>query len=205
MRGLSNSENSSTRQYYFTIARGAFVRRVEEGTKGATSRTLKKGKNEGKVVHEISYNNIEGQITDIYLDTAPWGQNWKISLDISSGEDGIQEFAIISIPYDNSYAQMILKRLPNIDLDQDVSLRTGAGKDKETGKDFSYLTAYQNGTKIQPAFTKEEPNGMPEMKVVHLNGQKHYDKVDILKFLEKVVADKFNRIDEPQETDDVPF
>ena len=106
MRGLKNSESGSSRQYYMTIGKGVFTRRVEEGTPGAVSRTLKKGPNEGKLVHELHCNAIEGALVSFHIDESPWGKQWKITLDITTGEDGASHQANEDIA--------IMRALPNM-------------------------------------------------------------------------------------------
>jgi len=187
-----------------TIGKGVFTRRVEEGTPGAVASTLKKGPNEGKLVHELHCNAIEGALVSFHIDESPWGKQWKITLDITTGEDGVEEFVVISTGYDNSHAVMLLKRLENLDLSKDVLVRTGAGKDKETGRDFSYTTFYQDGVKVAPAYTKEEPNGLPEFKKLVVNGQTVYDKTEMMAFLEGVALKKFSKATEAEEGD-FPF
>ena len=65
--------------------------------------------------------------------------------------------------------------------------------------------------KIAPAFTKDAPNGLPEMKQIKVKGKVTWDDSDMTEFLENVAKECFAKIatastnDEVFEGEEAPF
>ena len=96
----------------------------------------------------------------------------------------------LQLPYSNSFAVAFLKMLPNISLNEKMEF-TPSQKVID-GKNQSSLFIKQNGVNIKHAFTKDNPNGLPDMKKIKVKGQEVWDDTDRLAFLKKMVDEKIN-------------
>jgi phosphoribosylamine-glycine ligase len=63
-----------------------------------------------------------------------------------------------------------------------------AGTKEVDGKNKSSLFINQNGASIKHAFTRENPNGMPDMEQVTVKGQQVWDDTKRIEFLYNMVA-----------------
>lgn len=170
--GLEN--NSFT--IYLSIGDGKITRRMKEPSANSKQRTTK----EGKVVNEEIYDAISGHIIDIKVTThQQYGKFWNIML-----QDGEDVFCL-QTNYSGSYASAFLKQLPNVDLSQRVriipSMKVKDGKKKPT------LFINQHGKSLKHYYTKDEPNGLPQMVKTRFKGEDHWDDGDMMQFLEKMV------------------
>lgn len=174
MSGFSNKES----RVYFNIIDGKFCIRVPEGTQGASSRTNKVG----NVVHEVYHDNFTGLLTGIRVtDSDEYGKSWNFDF-VAGGEE-----YTLKLSYSNSFAQNFLKILPNIDLSKEFKL-TPVTKVVD-GKNKSSLFINQGGESLKHAFTRENPNGMPDLVQVKIKGKDTWDDSDRLEFFEKMVND----------------
>jgi hypothetical protein len=190
-RGAKIKESSGFS--YYTMSRGKFVKRVKEQTARSEERTLSKGENAGKVVHEEKVDELTGELLDIRIEEhEQYGSFWEFVLDMTQN-DGEDDIAILKLQYSSGYAKDILKRLPNVDFSNDITLTgycfTPKGKDKEKmGISLSQWNGSQD-KKIFPAYTREEPNGMPELEKVKIKGKMEWDDSAIMEFLEVMVEE----------------
>jgi hypothetical protein len=164
---------------YLSIGDGKITRRVKEPTANSKQRTTK----EGKVVNEEIYDAISGLIIDIKVTTHPqYGKFWNIFL-----QDGEDVFCL-QTNYSGSYASAFLKQLPNVDLSQRVrlipSMKIKDGKKKPT------LFINQHGKSLKHFYTKDDPNGLPEMVQKKFKGNLIWDDGDMMEFLEQMVNEK---------------
>lgn len=75
--------------------------------------------------------------------------------------------------------------LPNIDVKKEIKVSPQV---KEVdGKQKSSLFINQDGASIKHAYTKENPNGLPQMKQVKVAGNLVWDDTEALEFLENMV------------------
>jgi hypothetical protein len=181
-----NSINSGV---YYTLAGGKFVRRVKEAQEDSVSRTLAKGKNAGKVVHEISVTGIEGIISSIVFESdAAFGDNTKITL-----HDG----DVLTIKTDGNAGLGFLKMYPNLDLSLPVRFGASQTEAEINGEKvlINNLFMSQNGNPIKWKYTKDNLNGLPPTKKVKVNGKEVTDKTDMLEFLKANVTARANTPD----------
>lgn len=162
---------------YFNIVEGKLTIRVPEGTPNAITRTNKIG----KVVHEVKHDSFTGKIASITTSDSPYGKNWEF--DFKAYDESI---LTLQLGYSSSFAKALLKKLPNIDLTNEVTISPFSGK--IDGKKVSTITVYQNGLKIEPFYNKENPNGLPQMELITVKGVETWDDTKQLKFLEEMVA-----------------
>ena len=161
---------------YLSISDGKIVRNYKEAKDGVTVSRMTKN---GKTVHEEKFDSITGRIVALKTHENDYGKQWHITF--TDGEDSY----IVTMPYSSRYSTSFLKCFPNLDLTKDVKLMPWSMTDKQdASKKVTGITMWQDGQKIAPAFTKEEPNGLPQMKQVKVKGQMTWDDSDMMEFLE---------------------
>lgn len=169
--GLENREGGN----FITILNGKFCQRVPEGTAGAVARTNKLG----KTVHEKFYDSFTAKLINIKTQDGAYGKNWLFVFKDSG------EVYNLQLSYSNSFATAFLKMLPNIDVTKEMKLSPSV---KEVdGKNKSSLFVNQDGNPVKHAFTKDAPNGMPQMEEITIKGQKMWDDTKRLEFLHTMV------------------
>jgi hypothetical protein len=169
--GLENREGGN----YITILGGRFSQRVQEGTEGAEMRTNKLG----KTVWEKFYTSFTGHLVDIRTQDGTYGKSWVFDF-IDGGE-----VYHLQLSYSNSFATAFLKMLPNIDLTKPMKVSPSV---KEVdGKNKSSLFINQDGVPLKHAYTKDNPNGMPDMEQITIKGSLVWDDTKRLEFLQNMV------------------
>lgn len=161
---------------FLTIADGKISRRFQQPTADSITRTTKTG----KVVHEEFYKAWKGRIVDIKFQEHPeFGRFLNLSIE---DEDGT---AIIQMKQGSGYATAFLKMLPNIDLYSEITFTPSMKMDGEKKKTSVFIN--QNGETVKWAYTRENPNGCPELKKIKVKGKDVWDDSDIVEFLENMV------------------
>jgi len=163
---------------YITILGGKFCQRVPEGTPGAVSRVNKVG----KTVHEKFYDSFTGKLVGIKTQDGEYGKSWLFSFKDEA------EIYNLQLSYSNSFATQFLKMLPNCDLTQ--KMKVSPSVKEVDGKNKSSLFINQNGVAIKHAYTREVPNGMPDMEQVTVKGQLVWDDTKRIEFLHNMVQTK---------------
>jgi hypothetical protein len=160
---------------FITILGGKFCQRVNEGTEGAVSRTNKLG----KLVHEKFYESFTGKLVSIKVQDGTYGKTWNF------GFKDKEDIYTLQLSYSNSFATQFLKMLPNVDLTKEMKVSPSV---KEVdGKNKSSLFINQDGVAIKHAYTKDKPNGMPDMEQVTVKGEKVWDDTKRIAFLHDMV------------------
>lgn len=180
---FSNDESGNTT--FVNIVSGRFAIKVDKETPGAVER---KNKN-GETVYELLYNTVSGLITGIEKKETDYGNQWNVTL----SENGKR--AVVSFPYSSRMADGFLRRIENVNLSEPVALKVFTFDEK------TYMTVNQNGQKIDMVYTKDNPNGLPEMKQVKVKGELIWDDTEKMEFLEKMVMEKIvPKLPKPVET-----
>ncbi len=174
---LNKGENAGIT--YLTVSNGKLVRQVKEATKDSVSRVNKMG----RTVNEVTYRDLTGVIENIETKENDYGKQWHVTF--IDGEEKYQ----VQMPYSGRYSSSFLKALPNISRSEPVKFMPWEMVDnKDSSKKITGVTCYQNDgdgfVKIKPAYTREEPNGLPEMKQVKIKGKTAWDDSDLMIFLE---------------------
>jgi hypothetical protein len=168
---------------YLSISDGKIVRSHKNAVEGVTQSRINKN---GKTVHEEKFRDISGVLKAMQVRDTDYGKQWALRI-----EDGDQVY-LLFIGYSSRYATSLLKALPNIDLEKELRLMPWSMIDKnDATKKVTGITVYQDGKKLEPYYTKEQPNGLPQMTQVKLKGQMVWDSTDMDEFLCKMVEDKF--------------
>lgn len=187
-RGLKNNEQSNTK--YLAMSNGNFVKRVKEPTPASKPRKLTKGVNKGKEVHEEHFTEFTGQLISITAEHhEQFGASWAFKFDVTVDEE---EFLILKLPYSSGYSNNILTRLPNIkSFDNDLTMSGYCFRPADKDKDVMGISMKEwrgeTAEKIIPLYTKDTPNGIPEMKQVVVSGKKVWDDTERMEFLESMV------------------
>ena len=189
--GLTNSETSNK---IVTIVKGKFTIRLPDDSNNpkAVERELTMGVNAGKIVKELQYTGIEGSIERCYVDESEYGVNYMTEL---VDEEGSRYK--LQIPLDSQFFGQYAKRMPNIDISKEIFL--GLGYDRERGRNFLY--ARQGDEKVGFAYTKDNPNGLPEPTKKTVKGKEVWDWEEQENFLYEVAMDFSTKL----ESSDVPF
>lgn len=196
--GAINNESA----IYITVADGKFIRRFNQPTASSVSRVTKTG----KTVHEEAYKGWQGLITKMeFRSHDEFGDFLNVTM---SDEDGN---AVIQLKLSSGTCNAFMKMLPNIDLSQPVTLsptQTIEGDKKRSG-----MFANQNGQAIKWYYTRDNPNGLPELKKVKIKGKETWDDSDAIEFLKDMVntrmleisGAKYAPASNQQEEEDAPF
>lgn len=169
--GLKQKSASTT---YLTIINGKITKKASIATPGAIERVNKMN----ETVYELHFDSLTGMVKKIDTKDGDYGKQWLITI-----TDNLDDF-MIQIPFSGRYANGFLKRLPNIDLNNEIEIKTGVFQEKP------YLSVYQNGQKVPYYFTKETPHGLPEMEQVMVKGKPQWDDSKMLLWLENYVAEE---------------
>lgn len=190
---------------FLTIANGKITRKVKQPTDTSVQRVNK----QGNTVHEEIYKAWKGKITDVKVKDHPeYGKFWNVTL---TDEDGD---AVLQMNYSSGYSSAFLKTLPNVDLDSEVIITPNLKIEGDKKKTSLFVT--QHGEALKWAFTKDNPNGLPELKQIKVKGKITWDDSDVMEFLEKVVNTQIlpqlksfkkvaAEIGDEEEKDDAPF
>ena len=186
---------------YYNVSNGKIVRsfgKKEPENIETKSRTNKNG----DVVYEQLFDFIKGKIVNATLQSHDeYGDSIKLS--ISDGEN----IAELQIKFDSAYGRSFLFKLPNFDSNDEVKITPYSFVNKE-GKDVTGLNIFILGKKIANYYTKEEPNGLPQLKKVKFNGKEQWDKTEQIEFLLKKYNEfcsKFNQVVTEENNDDLDF
>lgn len=171
-----------SRDTYVSILKGKFCIRSNQDNPKAVPRILEKGINAGKTVYEVFHDSFMGKLVDIKTkDSADYGKSWIFTfLDVPTGE-----LFHLNLSYSNSYAKSLLKMLPNVDLANEFKLSPSLKM--VDGKEQSSLFINQNEKTIKHAFTKDNPNGMPNFEKIIVKGKEIWDDSKQLAFFEHMV------------------
>lgn len=143
-----------------------------------------------------SYDTLEGQLTSIGLreDTYEGNTIEKLALQIESEGTNYS----LQIPFDSVYCSNFISFLKSADVSQTIGLKAVSKKEvRRDGEPYNKVSilVYQkdssgNDVFMKSYYSKANPNGMPEMKPVELNGKTQWDKTEKLQFERKVVIDE---------------
>jgi len=160
---------------YITILGGKFCQRVPEGTEGAITRVNKIG----NTVNEKFYDSFSGKLESIQVKDGNYGKTWNFGFRDS------KELYTLQLSYSNSFSTAFLKILPNIDLTQEM--KVSPSMKEVDGKNKSSLFVNQNGVALKHAYTRDNPNGMPDMEQVTVKGELVWDDTKRMEFLHNMV------------------
>ena len=183
--GLGNFTESKTT--FVTIVDGKWTRRVPAGTDGAVERINKKG----DTVHELYSNYVDGLIVGGRIKAGEFGQTVEIDLE-DEGEVFNVQIPVPDVGKKGDIFMSFGKCCPNID--PTAVLFMGLGGDKSSGRPFLFMK--QHDQIIHPAFTKENPNGMPQWEKKEVMGKVVWNADAQNEFLYKQIKEFFEAVGE---------
>jgi hypothetical protein len=195
---MALSQLGGTNTIYLSVADGNLVRQHKQANERTTERITKTG----KLVYEERFKDLTAKLVKIDTKENDYGKQWQLSF-----TDGEVTY-IVSLPFSSRYASSFLKALPNVNLYKEVRFMPWAMKDKnDATKTITGITLYQDGNKIAPAYTKEEPNGLPQMTKIKVKGKEQWDDSDMMLFLENMANNIFSVLTatEMEDNDETPF
>ena len=169
---------------YLSVADGNLVRQHKQANAQTTERITKTG----KLVFEERFKDLTAKLDGITTRENDYGKQWQIRFQ----DQG--DYYVISLPYSSRYASSFLKALPNIDLAKELRFMPWAMKDKmDPTKTITGITLYQDGEKVAPYYTKEDPKGLPQMVKIKVKGKEQWDDSDMMVFLEDMALNLFEQ------------
>jgi len=179
---MALSNLGGTNLTYLSVSDGNLVRQH----KTANDRTTERVTKTGKLVFEERFKDLTGNITNVNTRENDYGKQWQLTF-----QDGADTY-IVSMPYSSRYASSFLKALPNINIEEPLRFMPWAMKDKnDVSKTVTGITMYQDYTKIAPAYTKDAPNGLPQMEKIKVKGKEQWDDSAMMEFLEQTALKIF--------------
>lgn len=159
---------------------------VEDGTPGAIKRTTKTGKE----VWERRDGYVDGVITSMFNKEREYNGEVTRSLVIRLRDK--DEHYSLEVTQGSRYWVGILMRLPNINFQKPVRFAPydfDGSDDKGGTRKVIGINLYQNGEKIDPAWTKTNPGDLPQGKQVRVNSKDVWDFEARDAYLLKVFAE----------------
>ena len=166
---------TNTNAIYYSISEGKICRSFKEQTANSKSRTNK----QGRLVHEEFYDYVDGVITSITTKDSDFGKFWMVTLDDSGQKQ------ILQMNYSSGYANGFLKALPNVSLGEKVKIIPSMKMEGDKKKTTVFLS--QHGQAIKWYYTKENPNGLPQLEQIKVKGKLTWDDSAAMEFLQKMV------------------
>lgn len=183
---------NNEKKNYYNVNGFNFTQRAQVGQSGATMRTITKKSGETREVWEFLFTELSGNITSIETKDTDFGKQYEITL------EDLGEVMCLQVNADSGYADSLISRLPNIDVSQSVTLTAYSFTPDGQKRKKEGINVVQNGVKLQSAFTKEKPNGMPTVEKLQaadiMSNPPQSDDwkvffVQVRKFLAKVASD----------------
>jgi hypothetical protein len=195
--GLNNSQSESV--VFLGIANGKIVRQFKQATDKSTTRINKMGRE----VHEEFYDSLTGILKDVSTKESEYGKFWVVKME-SEGK-----LYQIEMNYSGGYAASFLKTIPNANLNKEFTITPKLTVEGDKKKSVMFLN--QGGLGLKWLFTRDNPNGMPELAKIKVKGKDTWDDSDRMEFLENYMKSEIlpklsNKSSQVQEDEDeIPF
>lgn len=136
---------------------GTFRLTVKEGTPGAEYREYETSDGKKGAKWELVYKSLSGRITNLQTFDGDYGTNLMVTMTYE-GQDGEETSDIISIGLSTPFGEDFMKKLPNINLDEFVTLSPYSFED-DKGKTRKGITVKQGDTKLANFFYEAGEDG----------------------------------------------
>lgn len=140
----------------------------KEGDEGAVRREYETSDGEKGVKFEQVYDNLDGKITGIEFKDGEFGK--QIIVEIA----GVS----LAMSTASNFGEDFMKKLPMINLEQEVALFPYSFNSKDTGKNVKGITVYQADNKLPNFFWDYEENTSCNGYPVPEGDTKKYDSDD---------------------------
>lgn len=191
--GLTNQSQGASK-VFLTISNGKLVRSFKEKVEGSVSRINKAGRE----VHEMFYDSLEGTITGVGTKESDYGKFLLVHVE----SNGVSYQ--LEMNFSSGYSASFLKTLPNVNLTGRVQVTPKLTIEGDKKKSVCFIN--QNGSGLKWAFTRENPNGMPDLVKIKVKGKDTWDDSDRMEFLENNAKKLFSAsTPSVQDNDEAPF
>ena len=136
------------------------------------------------------YDEVEGYLTDIGTEWAEFEQGKKTKVLYLLLEDGNGAFKL-TFNWDSIATTNLVKFLKSADLSKELAI-VPALKEVDGVKKRSIFVR-QNGSTLKAFYSKDHPNGLPQLKQTKFKGELKWDNGEQLDFLENVVNEEIGR------------
>ena len=161
---------------YYTVSGGKIVRNYGGNAPEGIITESRINKN-GNTVYEQKFDFIKGKVIAAGLKShEEYGDN--IELTISDGNSS----ANLQMKFDSAYGRSFLSKIPNCDFNAVLTIKPFQFTDKKTGKNVIGFSILDPIEKVPNYYTKDEPNGLPQLKPIKLKGKDTWDNSDQLEF-----------------------
>lgn len=139
------------KQEFMTIlADGSMRLPATDTTPNAVKREYETSDGKTGTKWELVYKELSGIISKVSFFTGDYGK--LLQLTITDGE----EETVLSVSTTSNYGEDIMKKLPNIKMDQEVKFVPYSFEDEKTKKNKKGVTIYQAGEKIENFYYDKE-------------------------------------------------
>lgn len=174
--GLTEGLATGVSGKFLSIREGKLVERSEQGAEGAVPRK----KNDGSTVYEIQHGSITGYLESVKVrEHEEFGKFLRIQLRVKG-----QRF-IIEMNLDSGYASSFLATIPSADLEGLIQL--SPSYTEKDGKKQSSMFLQQDAGWLKRYFTKDNPNGLPDLVKTKVKGKDVWDNTARLEFYETMI------------------
>lgn len=202
---------TSESKIFFNIHQNMFVRRVTEITEGAVKRTTQPKTGQPKDIWELQFKDLSGRLKSIEVKETDFGKKYELTI------EDVGEVYVLQVGVESGYGDTLISKIVGINPDHDIRLVPYSFIPKDSTKKKEGLNIYQGDVKIEPQYTKDNPNGKPQpesekmdkddWKIYNIRVRKFFAEV-ATKFNEKIKAAKDNvneAFNKASESDDLPF
>lgn len=176
---------NKTRKTYLQPISGKIVQSVGEDAKD-DEKVRERVNKVGKTVYERMFDFVAGEVVDMEIHSGDYGDRIMITIVDMDNEYELQ------VPVESKYGQSILMRMPNIDFSNRVLFMPYEFEDDNGKKKSGFVLSqginadegrYNKEEKVQPAHTRDNLNGLPELEVKTRGSKTTYDDTDRINFL----------------------
>ena len=181
----------SSNKHYYKIVNGVIVQEWSKKPTLPEGTVIKEREDKkGNKKYFIETGGLVGRILDLKISTTDFGD----FLDVEIGDkDGLY---VLSITVDSKYFRDFALRLPNVDPEKDITINSYSFDDKEKeGRKVQGFTITQDGDKIARYYTKDNPNGLPDLEKKRKGKDFVWDSTNQVNFLYDVIEKYATRLD----------
>lgn len=187
-------QQQSERKIYLSVnANGKITQTIKQPAENCITKTL----DNGKVIYQMEYYSLEGNITGIsFKDHVEYGKFLQITVD---------DTYILQLKCSTRYFYSFCFQLPCVDFSQPVKLCPYRRQDKDKTVERLYIN--QKGKAVDWHFRKGESKGMPDWELIKVKGKETWDDTKRLEFIENLIKEAIVPLigQKAVNPDDLPF
>ena len=170
---------------FWNVKNGLLCKRCDETTEGAVRQTKK----DGSVYYEIQKPNFTGRLKKVEVrEHEEYGK--FLALHFVANDQPVK----IEMNFDSGYAFGFLSTIPSADISGRIMIAPFYKEQdgKKESKIFIKDEKCDGKSWCKQYFTKETPNGLPELEKVSFKGKETWDNTKRLEYFENVLIPKLN-------------